>query len=133
VMQSLVGLAPGSTNKIVDVLAESHTISADKLTYTFKVRSGVKFHDGTDLDAAAVVYNYNRWLNFPKPLQAYSYYAGAVFGGYGADSNLVSATATDASTVVLTLKQPNSSFLISQTLPQFGISSPGGSQGRQGR
>jgi len=124
VMESLVGLSPGSTSKIVDVLAESHTISADGLTYTFKIRAGVKFHDGTDLTADAVVYNYNRWLNFPKPLQAYSYYAGAVLGGYGADANLASATATDASTVVLTLKQPNSSFLISQTLPQFGIASP---------
>jgi peptide/nickel transport system substrate-binding protein len=124
VMESLVGLAPGSTSKIVDVLAESHTISADGLTYTFKIRAGVKFHDGTDLTADAVVYNYNRWINFPKALQAYSYYAGAVFGGYGADSNLVSATATDATTVVLKLKQPNSAFLISQTLPQFGIASP---------
>ncbi len=124
VMQSLVGLAPGSTNKIIDVLAESHTVSADKLTYTFKLRTGVKFHDGTDFNADAVVYNYNRWLNFPKPLQAYSYYAGAVFAGYGTTANLVSATATDASTVVLTLKQPNSAFLISQTLPQFGIASP---------
>jgi peptide/nickel transport system substrate-binding protein len=123
-MESLVGLAPGSTNKIIDVLAESHTVSTDKLTYTFKLRTGVKFHDGTDFNADAVVYNYNRWLNFPKPLQAYSYYAGAVFGGYGADSNLASVTATDASTVVITLKVPNSSFLLSQTLPQFGISSP---------
>jgi len=94
VMQSLVGLEPGSTSKIIDVLAESHTISADKLTYTFKIRSGVKFHDGTDLTADAVVYNYNRWLNFPKPLQAYSYYAGAVFGGYGADANVAFPPAT---------------------------------------
>ena len=69
VMQSLVGLAPGSTSKIVDVLAESHTISADGLTYTFKIRTGVKFHDGTDFNADAVVYNYNRWLNFPRPFR----------------------------------------------------------------
>ncbi len=124
VMESLVGLKPGTTSQVVDVLAESHTISADGLTYTFKIRSGVKFHDGTDLDAAAVVYNYNRWLNFPKDLQAYSYYAGAVLGGYGADANIASVTATDASTVTIVLKQPNSAFLISQTLPQFGIASP---------
>lgn len=124
VMQGLVGLAPGSTSKIEDVLAQSHEVSADGLTYTFKLRSGIKFHDGTDFNADAVVYNYNRWINFPSALQDYSYYAGAVFGGYGADSNLASVTAPDASTVVIKLRTPNSSFLLSQTLPQFGIASP---------
>lgn len=124
IMEGLVGLEPGSTSKIVDVLAESHELSADGLTYTFKLRSGIKFHDGTDFNADAVVFNYNRWLNFPKELQDYSYYAGAVFGGYGSGSNVESVTASDASTVVIKLKQPNSSFLLSQTLPQFGIASP---------
>ncbi len=124
IMEGLVGLAPGSTSKIVDVLATSHDISADGLTYTFKLRSGVKFHDGTPFNADAVVYNYNRWLNFPKELQDYSFYAGAVFGGYGAGANIASVTATDASTVTIVLKQPSSSFLLAQTLPQFGIASP---------
>jgi peptide/nickel transport system substrate-binding protein len=124
VMEGLVGLEPGSTSKITDVLAESHDISADGLTYTFKLRTGVKFHDGTDFNADAVVYNYNRWLNFPTELQDYSYYAGAVFGGYGSGANVESVTASDASTVVIKLRQPNSSFLLSQTLPQFGIASP---------
>jgi peptide/nickel transport system substrate-binding protein len=124
VMEGLVGLEPGSTNKIKDVLAESHELSADGLTYTFKLRTGVKFHDGTDFNADAVVYNFNRWLNFPTALQDYSYYAGAVLGGYGKDSNIVSVTAPDATTVVIKLKQANTSFLLSQTLPQFGIASP---------
>jgi peptide/nickel transport system substrate-binding protein len=124
VMEGLVSLKPGSTSDIVPALAESWTQSSDGLTYTFKIRQGVKFHDGTDLDAAAVVYNYDRWKNFPKELQDYSYYAGAVFGGYGDASNLASVTATDPATVVITLKTPNSSFLIAQTLGVFAISSP---------
>jgi peptide/nickel transport system substrate-binding protein len=124
VMESLVGLVPGTTNKLVDLLAASHEVSADGLTYTFKLRSGVKFHDGTSLDAAAVKYNYDRWINFPKDLQAYSYYAGAVFGGFGADSNVKSVAAPDSSTVVITLRSPSSTFLLTQTLPQFGIASP---------
>jgi len=124
VMEGLVGLKPGTINEIVDVLATSHEVSADSLTYTFKLRDGVKFHDGTDFNADAVVYNYNRWSNFPKELQTYSYYAGAVFDGYGEESNIESVTALDPSTVAIKLRKPNSAFLLTQTLPQFGIASP---------
>ena len=46
--------------KIVPKLATSWTISKDALTYTFKLRKGVKFHDGTPFDAAAVKYNVDR-------------------------------------------------------------------------
>src|SRR3954451_15908382 len=123
VMEGLVGLEPGSTSKIRDVLAESHDVSTDGITYTFKVRQGVKFHDGTALDAAAVKFNYDRWLNFPKELQQYAYYSGTVLGA-GADANIASVTASDPTTLVIKLKAPNSSFLLSQTLPQFGIASP---------
>jgi peptide/nickel transport system substrate-binding protein len=124
VMEGLVALEPGSTSKIRAALAESWDASADGLTYTFHIRQGVKFHDGTDVDAAAVKFNYDRWLNFPTELQDYSYYAGAVFGGYGATSNVASVDVVDPMTVAITLKTPNSSFLLTQTLTVFGISSP---------
>ena len=124
VVEGLVGLEPGSTSKVVPVLAESYEMSADGLTYTFKLRSGIKFHDGTDFNADAVVFNYNRFINIPTELQDYTYYIGAVFGGYGADSNLESATAVDASTVAIKLKKPSSNFILTQTLPVFGIQSP---------
>jgi peptide/nickel transport system substrate-binding protein len=124
VMEGLVALAPGSTSEIVPALAEKWETSADGLTYTFHLRSGVKFHDGTDVDADAVVYNYERWKNFPKELQDYTYYAGAVFGGYGDGSNIASTKAVDASTVEIVLKKAQSNFLIAQTLTVFTISSP---------
>jgi peptide/nickel transport system substrate-binding protein len=124
VMEGLVSLKPGTTGELEPALAESWDLSDDGLTYTFKIRPGVKFHDGTDVDAAAVKYNYDRWLAFPKELQDYSYYAGAVFGGYGADSNIASTDAPDPSTFVITLKNPSSSFLLTQTLTPFAISSP---------
>ena len=69
-------------------------------------------------------YNYDRWNALPTELQDYSYYLGAVFGGYGAESNVASTEAPDATTVVITLKKPSSNFLLSQTLPPFAISSP---------
>ena len=124
VMEGLVTLKPGTTGELEPGLAESWELSPDGLTYTFKIREGVKFHDGTDLDAAAVKYNYDRWLNFPTELQDYSYYAGAVFGGYGDGSNIASTDAPDPTTFTVTLKSPVSSFLLSQTLTPFTISSP---------
>src|SRR3990172_8100703 len=44
-------------------LAQSWTISPDGLTYTFKLRSGVKFHDGTALDANAVKFTFDRVMD----------------------------------------------------------------------
>jgi peptide/nickel transport system substrate-binding protein len=126
VVQGLVGLQPGTISSVIPVLASDlPTVSADGLTYTFKLRSGVKFHDGTDFNADAVVYNYTRWQNYtPGDLQDNAYYYGAVFGGFGDASNIASVTAPDESTVVFTLKAPQSNFLLSQTLDVFGIQSP---------
>ena len=59
-------------NRLVDVddgfvvtpeLAERWEVSADGLTWTFHLRKGVKFHDGSDLDAGDVVYTFQRLLD----------------------------------------------------------------------
>ncbi|HSS35448.1 MAG TPA: ABC transporter substrate-binding protein [Patescibacteria group bacterium] len=126
VVEGLLGVKPGTLGEIVPVLAEAlPEASADGLTYTFKLRQGIKFHDGTDFNADAVVYNYERQLNAPAALRdAYNYYFGAIFG-WAEKSNLASVTKVDDSTVKFTLKTPQSNFLISQApLPQFGIQSP---------
>jgi peptide/nickel transport system substrate-binding protein len=126
VIEGLLGVKAGTLGEVEPVLAaELPTLSADGLTYTFKLREGIKFHDGTDFNADAVVYNYERQKNAPPELRdAYNYYFGAVFG-WAENSNLVSVTAVDPTTVEFKLKAPQNNFLIAQApLPQFGIQSP---------
>jgi peptide/nickel transport system substrate-binding protein len=126
VVEGLVGLKPGTISGPIPVLAASMpTVSSDGLTYTFALRTGITFHDGTVFNAAAVKFNYDRWKNFSQgDLQDNAYYYWAIFGGFGDASNVVSTDAPDATTVVFHLRTPQSNFLISQTLPEFGIESP---------
>lgn len=125
VMETLVALEQGSGSVLVPALAESWTLSDDGLTYTFKIREGVKFHDGTNLDAAAVKFNFDRWLNIPDSYidQGYTYYIDTVIGK-GDGANIVATNAPDSTTFTLTLARPNSAFLVTMTLPVFGIASP---------
>jgi peptide/nickel transport system substrate-binding protein len=125
VVEGLVALKPGTVSEVVPSLAKSWDISSDGKTYTFHLQTGVKFSDGTDFNADAVKFNYDRWQNLPKPLQdTYDYYYGAIFGGWGSASNVSSVTVTDPATIVIALKQPLSSFLVSQALVPFAIQSP---------
>ena len=52
--------------KLEPWLAESHTVSPDGLTYTFKLRRGAKFHDGTEITAEDVRYSMERILALKK-------------------------------------------------------------------
>ncbi len=121
VMETLVTLAPGTGDTIVPALASEWSVSPDGLAYTFKIRQGVKFHDGTALDAAAVKTNFDRWMNIPKAYVdlGYTYYIDTVI-----TPAIKSVEAPDASTVVVTLNAANSAFLIQLTLTPFAISSP---------
>jgi len=121
VVETLVTLKPGTGDVIVPALATEWSISSDGLSYTFKIRGGVKFHDGTDLNAEAVKVNFDRWMNIPQSYVdlGYTYYIDTVI-----TSAIKEVTAPDASTVVVTLNAPNSAFLIQMTLTVFGISSP---------
>jgi peptide/nickel transport system substrate-binding protein len=125
VIETLVTLKPGTGDEIVGALAEKWETSADGLTYTFTLRPDVKFHDGTDLDAEAVKFNFDRWLNIPKTYSdlGYTYYIDTVIGR-GDGATIAKTEATNPTTFVVTLKSANSAFLVQMTLTPFGISSP---------
>ena len=83
-------------SKLCPNLATSWTVSPDGLTYTLKIRQGVKFHDGTTMTVDDVVYSLDR-IRDPK--------LGSYVGWMLA--NVADVTAPDAETVVITLSKPD--------------------------
>jgi peptide/nickel transport system substrate-binding protein len=95
--EGLVKYQPGSAT-IVPALATGWSISPDLLTYTFELRSGVKFHDGTPVDAQAWQKSFQR--------------RQAVDGGPGYMLKGVARTETPSPTkFVVTLAEPNNAFI----------------------
>jgi peptide/nickel transport system substrate-binding protein len=94
--------------KPVGDLAESWTISRDGLLYTFKIRSGVKFHDGSDLTSKDVKASYDKIIFPVEPMKS----------SRKASYQAVQAVeAPDATTVRFKLKWPESSFLLNVSSP----------------
>lgn len=111
------GVKPGEPQytKIVPQLATAWAISRDGLTYTFKLRRGVKFQDGTDFNAEAVKFNIERWLD-PKVRNPNRYYFTDI------DPNRIETP--DPYTVVLHLKQPSPTLLARMATTTGEILSP---------
>jgi peptide/nickel transport system substrate-binding protein len=101
-------------------LAESWTISDDGLTYTFTLRDGITFHDGTPITAEAVVRSLSRYTNTEDSSYSEGFY---MQGGHGAN-NWASLTATDEKTVELVLTAPDSTQLHRLSRPSAYIISP---------
>jgi peptide/nickel transport system substrate-binding protein len=103
-------------------LAESWKVTPDGLTYTFNLRQGIKFHDGTDFNAEAVVFNFDRWMNGNS--DSFPYYT--MFGGYKGDKGHVikEVKAIDDHTVQFVLTRPQAPFLKNLAMSPFGIASP---------
>ncbi|MEC1179625.1 ABC transporter substrate-binding protein [Metasolibacillus meyeri] len=101
-------------------LAKEWSISDDGLTYTFQLQEGVKFHDGTDFNAEAVVKNVNRWKGGTKDD---FYYFNSMFKAEGQDI-ITDVKAEGDYTVVFTLSRQQAPFLKNLAMSPFGIASP---------
>ncbi|MCP2164482.1 ABC transporter substrate-binding protein [Goodfellowiella coeruleoviolacea] len=128
IFEGLVGFKPG-TAEAEPRLAERWEQSPDGKTWTFSLREGVKFHDGTDFNAEAVCFNFNRWYSQTGAGQseAVSQYWTDNFGGFsdGAKPSLFkSCTVKDAKTAVVELTDTTSKFPDVLGLPSFSMQSP---------
>ncbi len=103
--EGLIKWKPGTSDQLVPALAtDMPVISEDGLTYTFTLKDGIKFGDGTDLTAQIYADSINRLLTIGPDCP--NGVAGALATPY-----VESASAPDAKTLVITLKQPVAYFL----------------------
>ncbi|MCX7029438.1 MAG: ABC transporter substrate-binding protein [Spirochaetes bacterium] len=121
VYETLVEFKPGTTD-IIPGLAESWTASADALEYTFKLRKGVKFHDGTAFNAEAVVYSLSR--QFKKDHPEYGNGPWKYWGYMDMDNIIQDVAAVDNLTVKISLKKPEAPFIANLAMNFSAIVSP---------
>jgi peptide/nickel transport system substrate-binding protein len=128
ILEGLVGVNQ-TTGEPTPLLATEWTASADGRSYTFKLRPGVQFHDGSPFNAAAVCTNFERWFNFPAALRRQS--PGSTFKGVFKEhsdeaslSVFKACKALSPLVVRIDLTERFTGFLQALTLPAFAISSP---------
>ena len=116
--EGLVHYAPG-TLEVAPGLAESWEISEDGTEYTFKLRSGVRFHDGTPFNAEAVKFNFDRMLDEAHPQHDTGPFPLAFFFGAVEETQVI-----DDMTVRFKLNAPYAPFLSNLAYPTGLIVSP---------
>ena len=107
------------TLEVEPALATSWEISEDGTVYTFTLREGVAFHDGTPFDAEAVKFNFDRMLDENHPFHDTGPFPLAFFF-----SSVQSTEVVDAMTVRFTLDAPYAPFLSNLAYPTGLIVSP---------
>jgi len=123
----------GATTNVRPALAEKWDTSADGKTWTFYLRKGVKFHDGTPFNADAVIWNYTRQWDDKHPYhtQDYStlsweYWHDVIGWGFKSEKNplMQDIKKVDDYTVQFVLSDASGPFLINMALFSNGIASP---------
>src|SRR5437879_2491717 len=124
---SVVNYKPGSS-EVGPGLAESWTVSADGKVFTFKLRRGVKFHDGTPMNARTVTDDLDRAINPNNPCyvlarKGVDTYDDFTFGSV-TDNTVAKMDVVDEYTLRFTLPDASAPFLSSVAMIWQGIVSP---------
>ncbi|MBN2599643.1 MAG: ABC transporter substrate-binding protein [Candidatus Thermoplasmatota archaeon] len=119
IFEGLVEYKEGSA-EIQPCLATSWVISPDGKNMTFTLRQGVKFHDGTDFNADAVVFSFERQYNTSHPYHQYGEWA---YWGY-MFSDIEKVEKIDNYTVKIILSRPNAAIMTSLAMFTVAIVSP---------
>jgi peptide/nickel transport system substrate-binding protein len=121
VIEPLVRL-DGHSTKVIPWLAESWD-SPDGATWTFKLRQGVKFTDGTDFNADAVKWNFDRWMNKDNKFRydrTFEYWDTE----FGENLKVEEVKVVDPYTIQIKLATPSAVILPKLALTSFAFSSP---------
>lgn len=105
IYEGLVTLKGSSLSEVEPVLAESYEANADQSQYTFKIRQGVKFHDGTALDAQAAADSIIRGIELKGP-------TFNIVGRFLGDDPAAAIKVVDPATLQFTLDGPQPLFLL---------------------
>ncbi len=126
ILEALYQYEPGTT-KPIPALAEECVSNEEATEWTCTLRQGVKFHDGTDFNADAVIFNYDRWHYTDNPYhpdsQVFEYYE-YMWGGFDDNSIIASVEKVDDYTVKFVLTDSLAPFLANLAMDMFAISSP---------
>ena len=113
IFDGLMDYKPGTTELEPD-LAESYTVSDDGLTYTFKLRDGLKFHNGRAVTSTDVKYSFDRAVS-PATQSPGGGYFGMIAGydevAGGTATTLAGIETPDDKTVIFKLTRPDATFL----------------------
>lgn len=122
IFENLVSYAKEST-EVIPSLATSWTISEDGLEYVFTLRQGVKFHDGTDFNAEAVLFNFNKMFDKNHPFHNVGG-TNKYWDNMGMSKIIKEISKVDDFTIKFTLNFPEAPFLANLGMNFASISSP---------
>ena len=126
ILENLIGIKPGTAD-LEPELAESWEPDETGLKWTFQLREGVTFHDGTEFNAEAACANFERMFDQNEVGESAACYWGSTFGAFKSDaanSLYQGCEATGDNEIVMTISRVTSKFPAILSLTSFGMQSP---------
>ena len=126
VFENLIGTTPGTAD-LEPELAESWEPDESGLNWTFTLREGVTFHDGTEFNAEAACANFERMFDQNEVGQSAAYYWGSTFGAFSNDAEnslYQGCEVTGDYEFVMTISRVTSKFPAILSLTSLGMQSP---------